>query len=161
MSIINDKPDLKVSHFRRDNDNLYSWFQKYDKDWYYKNKKFASSRVNTKLWEERDQKYLPLVQEVVERMKKDYPMRITYNSVGGDLGISTWLYSKNMINTTAYLDSEVEKIDDFWIRRLRWAIAQIENDLIHPYKWDIINLSGISIKKFEKLKEQFSELKNL
>jgi hypothetical protein len=161
LSIINDKPDLKVSHFRRDNDNLYSWFQKYDKDWYYKNKKFASSRVNTKLWEERDQKYLPLVQEVVERMKKDYPMRITYNSVGGDLGISTWLYSKNMINTTAYLDSEVEKIDDFWIRRLRWAIAQIENDLIHPYKWDIINLSGISIKKFEKLKEQFSELKNL
>ncbi len=161
LNIINKNPDIKVSHLRSKNENLYYWLKKYDKEWYKKNSNYSSAKVRFKLWDERDEKYLPLAKEAVKGMKKGYPIRITFNSVGSSLGITTWLYSRNMLKTTAYLDSEVEEIDDFWIRRLRWTIVQIEDDVVHPSKWDIINLSGISIQKFEKLKEQLPELKSL
>ena len=161
LNIIKDKPDIKVSHFRRENDNLYSWLQRYDKEWYEKNNKFIPSKVKFRMWEERDKQYLPLVKEIIEKMKEGYPIRITYNSVGGALGINNWLYSRNMVKTTAYLDSQVEKLDDFWIRRLKWAIRQLDDEIIDFSKWDIINISGIDIYAFDRLKEYLPELKNL
>lgn len=59
------------------------------------------------------------------------------------------------------MDSQVDKINDFWIRRLKWAILHVEDDITNFSKSDIIKLSGVSFHRFEQLKNHLPELENL
>ena len=68
------------------------------------------------------------VKEVVREMKEGKPERITWTTIGSKLGISGWLSRRKdkLPLTTEYINSVVESLQEFQIRKIKWAVDELE-----------------------------------
>ncbi len=111
-------------------------------------------------WNQRDEELLPKVKECVKKMNKGKPERILWTSIGGKLGINGW-FSKNknkLPKVKDYLDGIEETLQDFHIRKIKWAINELENEGISISKWKLIEKSGVNIGYIVDIKEKLSEV---
>ena len=140
------------------NKSLYIWLYRNDRDWLNENSpnKKRTINKNTRVdWDNRDRELLSKVKEVVDEIldSKEKPIRITISLVGSKLGIKSMIekHLDKMPLTKEYLDEKKESIRDFQIRRIDWAVRELENKGEDLKSWKIFRKAGIRKEYQEEL----------
>lgn len=138
-------PNKSSSQIRRNNDGVYAWLKRYDSEWMEENYRRIKTVVNTVDWDKRDAELLPKVKEVIKEMKEGKPERITWSTIGGKLGISGWLSKRKekLPLTKAYIDSELESLEEFHIRKIKWGIEELERQGKEMTLWNLAETAGV------------------
>jgi transposase len=152
-------PDKSSSQIRKNNDGVYAWLKRYDSEWMEENYRRIKTVVNTVDWDKRDAELLPKVKEVIKEMKEGKPERITWSTVGGKLGISGWLSKRKekLPLTKAYIDSELESLEEFHIRKIKWGIGEIDRQGKEMTLWNLAETAGVKPRYMEKVQEKIKE----
>lgn len=86
------------------------------------------------------------VKSTVEQLlQKDKPIRMTVGRVGSSLGLKA-LFDKHLdklTQTQAYLKSGTETVEDFQIRRVEWAVEELDRRGEEIMEWKILKLAGL------------------
>ena len=138
----------------------YSWLKHNDREWYEHNSpppgfnKSASRKVN---WGNRDEEILEKVRNVVNDIlnSENKPERITIFSVSKKAVLSTILYYRlNMLpKTKQYLIPLLESIDDFQIKRIKWAAKYVYGQNRKVSKNNILKAAGLQTEKATHFEE--------
>ena len=152
-------PDKSSSQIRKNNDGVYAWLKRYDSEWMEENYRRIKTVVNTVDWDKRDAELLPKVKEVIKEMKEGKPERITWSTIGGKLGISGWLSKRKekLPLTKAYIDSELESLEEFHIRKIKWGIEELERQGKEMTLWNLAETAGVKPRYMEKVQEKIKE----
>ena len=136
----------------------YSWLYRYDRAWLNQNSPpvqkpvYVNNRVN---WQERDEHILAQVQEAVQKLlAAEKPIRITVSKVAKAIGQLALIeqHLSQMPLTKAYLDSVTESIEDYRIRRVRWAVALLDRQGEDVVLWKVVRMAGLSPSGVESIK---------
>ena len=112
--------------------STYEWLRKKDKEWFEQNSPTSSITVthnNRVNWEERDERILAQVKKAVQlTLSAQKPIRITIGRIGNTIGQLRLLEQQleKMPLTKAYLESVKEEVEDYQVRRIKWAIKFLE-----------------------------------
>ena len=152
-------PNKSSSQIRKNNDGVYAWLKRYDSEWMEENYRRIKTVVNTVDWDKRDVELLPKVKEVIKEMKEGKPERITWSTIGGKLGISGWLSKRKekLPLTKAYIDSELESLEEFHIRKIKWGIGEIDRQGKEMTLWNLAETAGVKPRYMEKVQEKIKE----
>ena len=136
--IQNDNPDLSRNQLRKLKPALYNRLVKYDRQWLLSHSKTWGMVQDNIDWIKRDRELLIQVKEIVQAMHTGRPEHVQWHSVGGRLGINGW-FGKNrdrMPLVKEYLDNHIETLSEFHLRRIDWAIKELEfeNEVITSNK---------------------------
>lgn len=144
-------PDKSSNQIRRENDGLYAWLKKYDIEWLEQNYRKKKRAVMTIDWNKRDAELLPKIKEVVKEMKQEKPVRITWTTIGSRLGISGWLSKKKekLPLTKEYVESELESLEEFHIRKIKWGIEELERQGKEITLWNLVETAGVKPRYME------------
>src|SRR5690625_140720 len=121
---------------------LHTWIFRYDREWYEKvtpRVKYRKPRSDNIDWKRKDEECLKLAKEAVQTIlnKPGKPIRVTPASITRTVGEGDWFRkNKNLVKTLEFMETAKEDIDDFRIRKIRWAIEEmLKNDeSLTPYK---------------------------
>lgn len=149
--------NLTKNQLRNIDELTYMWLFRNDKDWLnnIKYKEVNNYRNNRVDWEQRDNKLLidikKLVGELLNTDKK--PQRITIGRIGRILGKQALLekHIEKLPNSKEYLYSVLESVEDFQIRRIKWAATQLNNEGRVLKKWMIQRKAGIRSNCSERI----------
>ncbi|XXF70884.1 TnsD family Tn7-like transposition protein [Thermoanaerobacterium thermosaccharolyticum] len=150
LSLLKNNPGKGKTELRQMDKVLFTWLYRNDREWL-NNNSHAKKRVNNGYirvdWDSRDKEILPKVEGVVKDMlnSKEKPERISISRIGGKLGIRALLekHLDKLPRTRAYLDSVKESDKDFRIRRIKWAIQELEKEGQELKEWRILRKAGI------------------
>ncbi len=96
-----------------------------------------------------------LAKEAVEIILKGEgkPTRVTPSNIRKTLGFGSWFHNKKLIRTQQYLEKIKEEIDDFRVRKIKWAINEmVRNEYtLTPYKVQLYAGFGGSNREVRKL----------
>lgn len=115
--------------------------------------KSASSRRD---WDEIDRvcfAKLRLLPELI--LKESPPVRITFAEFDRRIGKRDWLLTHQHLlpQTKAFLDHTLESLESFQLRRIRWAIQELEMDGGPVKAWLVLRKTGLrSIDHLERIK---------
>ncbi len=155
-------PDKSSNQIRKDNDGVYAWLKKYDNEWMEENYRRINNRVNYVDWNKRDAELLPKVKEVIKEMKENKPERITWTTIGSKLGISGWLSKRKekLPLTKAYIESELESLEEFHIRRIKWGIEELERQGKEMTLWNLVETAGVKPKYMKGIYKEIKQILN-
>ena len=73
------------------------------------------------------------------------PVRITVSKIGITIGLKALLekHLDKLPQTKAYLDSVTETVEEFQIRRIEWAIRELDRRGEEKKDWKILRLAGL------------------
>lgn len=150
---LEENTDKSSNKIRKSNEGLYSWLTKYDKEWLRDNCRKMNNISPMVDWEKRDEELLDKVKVVVEEMCIGKPQRICWSTIGGKLGVSGWLSKRKdkLPITKAYIESVMESITDFQVRKVEWAIDELEKQGKEFTKWNLIEMSGVKQRYFHSI----------
>jgi hypothetical protein len=102
-----------------------------------------NKRVN---WAERDGRILISVQNTVRILQQQTPpVRITIGNVGRILGLRALLekHLNKLPHTKAFFLSQIESVEQFQIRRIRWSAQELfaRNSIVKV--WEVMRFAGI------------------
>ena len=158
--LMKDRPNAIRSELLLADPISYTWLRKNDLKWY-ESQSPPAKYVSTD-WNRKDIECLPIVKVVIETLRntENRPPRITKKAVIGSTGMYLLGHSKaseRLPLTTAYLAENVESVEQWYKRKIRWAVKKI-------YEMDgLLTLNRIMIKaamksdKFEPMKYYASE----
>ena len=91
---------------------------------------------------------------VDEILKVKKPLRITIGRVGKILGCKALLekHLDKLPQTKAYLESITEAVEDFQIRRIEWAITELNDKGENIQEWKILRLAGLRENLSDKVR---------
>lgn len=150
------------TELRQMNKALYTWLYRNDKSWLMQHSP-KPTRVTTKNsrvdWGRRDDEILALVQtEVMRILTSDgKPERISISRIGKRIGYLPLLekHLDKMPQTKSFLEAVKESVHDFQMRRINWAIQEIEREGLDLQWWRIVRKAGIRGEVAEQLREDF------
>lgn len=157
-------PNENKTFIRAQDRATYTWLHKYDNQWLKENSPCKNAGVRTVQvvdWNERDDEILLLVKEVVKELKhsKDKPMRITKTLVAKKINKVT-LIQRNLDRlpkTKDFLYSNLESLEEFQLRRVRWAIRELsKKDEVN--EWDVIIMAGLSKKFYKNIRNYIRDI---
>jgi hypothetical protein len=158
-------PEKSKTELRKMNKALYAWLYRNDRDWLNQNSPeiVVIPTINNRVdWNHRDEEILRLVQETVFSMLKSStkPDRITITQVGKKIGKLALLekHLNKLPKTKDYLSSVVETMEDFQIRRINWAICELEKESVPVVKSILFRKAGINERYFESIIERIREI---
>ena len=158
LQLIAENPGANRSQLKDKGKGLHTWIYRYDKDWYDKvtpKDALGKKKSATIDWDKRDEECLELAKEAVEIILKreGKPIRITPSSIRKTLGFGSWFNNVKLVRTQRYLKDVKEDIDEFRIRKIKWAIGKIsKNDgVLTPYRVQLYAGFGGSDKVVRKL----------
>lgn len=116
--------------------------------------------MKTDDWAKRDAELLLQVKEVEKGMKEDKPERITWTTIGSKLGISGWLSKKKekLPLTKAYIESEVESIEEFHIRKIKWSIEELEMQGKEMTLWNLAETAGVKPRYMKSISKEIEDI---
>ncbi|MBT2217988.1 TniQ family protein [Virgibacillus dakarensis] len=158
LKLITENPGANRSQLKDKGKGLHTWVYKYDWDWYDKvtpKAQLGKEKAGTIDWEKRDEECLSLAMEAVEFIlqRKGKPIRVTPSSIRNILGFGPWFHNVKLVGTQRYLHEVKEDINDFRIRKIKWALNEMvyKGDRITPYKVQLYAGFGGSNKEVRKL----------
>lgn len=160
LKLMNHYPDKSKTELRQLNKAVYAWLYRNDKEWLQLNSPeprytYKNMRVD---WDKRDREILANVKSVVEEIlnSTEKPERITVSLIGSKLGIRALLekHLDKLPLTKQYLDSVKESRRDFQLRRIKWAIRELERAGQELKLWKVLRKAGIR-KEFYKDMENY------
>jgi len=165
LELRKNQPQKSKTELRKINSRISSWLYKNDKEWLDENSPqlrpttTINKRVN---WESRDLEVLNSVKDIIQEILVEggKPKRITVGLVGSRLG-SRSLLEKNLNKlprTKEYLLEHTEDIKTFQIRRIKWAIEELQQKDMELQKWKIYRMAGIRAEYMKDLNEIVNEM---
>lgn len=157
-------PRTSKTELRQLNNRVFTWLYRNDRDWLNRNSPKLLSKVNDNLrvdWEHRDKEIYNDVRVAVNDMLSvGKPIRITISSIGSRIGIRPLLekHLNKLPKTKRYLDEKTERIKDFQIRRLQWAVKELQEDGRDLSLWRLYRKAGIRENFQKELKEEAIKL---
>jgi len=157
-------PRSSKTELRQLNNRVFTWLYRNDRDWLNRNSPKLLSKVNDNLrvdWEHRDEEIYNDVRVAVNDMLSvGKPIRITISSIGSRIGIRPLLekHLNKLPKTKRYLDEKTERIKDFQIRRLQWAVKELQEDGRDLSLWRLYRKAGIRENFQKELKEEAIKL---
>lgn len=151
-------PESSKTTLRRLAPAIYSWLYRNDQEWLNQNSPTLQMPVPsvTKVdWAERDKEVLEKVKDAVRSLlNEDKPARITISRVGKTIGLMALLekHLEAMPLTKAYLKSVTESVEDFQIRRIKWAIKQLDNCGEEIQGWKVVRVARLRENCSERVK---------
>ena len=142
-------PQASKTALRRLATAPYIWLYRNDREWLNQNSPLAqrpvyeNNRVNR---QKRDEQILTQLREAVQRLLLiEKPVRITVSRVAKAIGQLALIeqHLDQMPLTKVYLDSVVESIEDYQIRRVRWAAETLDRRGESVDRWKVIRMAGL------------------
>lgn len=165
LDLLNRYPEKSKTELRRINGALYTWLYRNDKEWLNRNSPQlrATVNINSRVdWEQRDDEIFNKVKEAVTAMlaMNRKPQRITISSIGSMIGLRPLLekHLEKLPKTKSYLEDYTESITDYQIRRIHWAIQELQKEGQELQLWRIFRLAGIREEYQKNLEQTISEL---
>ena len=152
-------PALSKTEIRKLAPDVYTWLYRRDRHWLNENSpklKKPKSSINKIDWNVRDGEILIQAQNAVSNLlKKNKPVRITVGRIGATLGLKALLdkHLDKLPQTKAYLDSVTETVEDFQIRRIKWAVEELDCQGEEIRSWKILRLAGLRRDCADKVRE--------
>ena len=138
-----------------------------------KNKSERNTQVNKKLgkspnkgkstssrrdWVEVDQVCIAKISSLAAIiLKESPPVRITYAELDRRMGKRDWLLTHKSLlpMTKAFLDSTLESTESFQLRRIRWAIHELDSASGTVKAWQVLRKTGLrSTDHLERIKAE-------
>ena len=143
LELQHKNPKLSKTEIRKIKPDVYAWLYRRDRTWLNNNSpklQKPKASVNRVDWNNRDREILEQAKSSVEQLlQKDKPVRITVGKVASSLGLKG-LFDKHLDKlpqTKAYLESVGETIEDFQIRRIEWAVEELDRQGEEVRSWKI------------------------
>ncbi|BAY32884.1 Tn7-like transposition protein D [Nostoc carneum NIES-2107] len=142
-------PEASKTALRRLAKGTYAWLYRHDKEWLHQNSpdfKVSVPSLGKVDWVKRDKQVLEEVKKaVLSLLSAEKPVRITIGRIGRTINLLALLekHLSEMPLTKAYLDSVIETVEDFQIRRIQWAIQQLDNHGEEILAWKVIRVAGL------------------
>ncbi|MGI0484865.1 TnsD family Tn7-like transposition protein [Pantanalinema rosaneae CENA516] len=111
-------------------------------------------------WQTRDEQILAQVRAIVqELLATEKPIRITVSRVAKEIGQLALIeqHLNQMLLTKAYLDSVVESVEDYQIRRVRWAAEILDRRGERVESWKVVRLAGLRPDYSEKVEQAIDQ----
>lgn len=153
-------PDKSSNQIRKNNDGVYAWLKRYDSKWMKENYRRIKTVVNTVDWDKRDAELLPQVKEVVREMRDGKPERITWTTIGSKLGISGWLSKRRdkLPISKAYIESELESLEEYHIRKIKWGIKELERQEKEITLWNLVETAGVKPRYIKRISSEVQKI---
>lgn len=82
------------------------------------------------------------VKQILDRSGK--PIKVCNSSIRRELGLGQGVFGKNLLKTKSYINDVTESNEDYWKRKIRWAISELEKEEIPITIYKIQIKSGFS-----------------
>ncbi|MFT4413449.1 TnsD family Tn7-like transposition protein [Bacillus sp. UMB0728] len=157
-------PSKSKTELRQLNNRVFTWLYRNDRDWLNRNSPKLKSIANDNYrvdWERRDEEiYNNALVAVNDMLSVGKPIRITISSIGSRIGIRPLLekHLDKLPKTKWYLEGKTESIKDFQIRRLQWAVKELQDDGKDLSLWRIFRKAGIRENFQKELMEEAIKL---
>jgi predicted DNA-binding protein YlxM (UPF0122 family) len=158
LSLLVSNPGLTRTELRRRAPTDFSWLYRCDRGWLYMrlpkplpNNRYVEQRVD---WAERDQ---TIPEEVIQaaaeiRQSPGKPLRVTRTAIAKRTGHGTIIDQGSLANlpkTKAVLDSVVESVEEFQVRRVRYVVGLLRKEEKPLVAWLIAIRAGIQGRRSE------------
>ncbi len=164
LKLMNHYPDKSKTELRQLNKAVYAWLYRNDREWLQLNSPeprytYKNTRVD---WDKRDKEILAKIKVVVKEMlnSTEKPERITVSLIGSKLGIRGLLekHLDKLPLTKGYLDSVKESRRDFQLRRIKWAVRELEQEGQELKLWKVLRKAGIRKEYIRELENKVLEI---
>jgi hypothetical protein len=141
----------------------YIWLDRHNRDWLNGNSPALQQPTATNErvdWVKRDLEVLDRVKLAVDMMLKvEKPQRLTICGIGKAIGLLALLeqHLDLMPMTGDYLGTVVESIADFQIRRIRWAINELDLRKESVVSWRVMRLAGLGGNISDRVKDSLEK----
>lgn len=149
-------PELSKTELRKLDPALYARLYRNDRRWLEqkspkgKSRASSSGRVD---WDARDKELLEKVKDAVEQILNvvGKPKRITVGRIGAVIGMRALLekHLDKMPKTKEYLEQVVESEDKHRLRKIEWAMRELEREGEDILKWKVLRKAGIRPENFD------------
>ncbi|MBD2048750.1 TniQ family protein [Coleofasciculus sp. FACHB-64] len=142
-------PEASKTTLRKLVPATYIWLYRNDREWLNQNSPALQVAVPSVVrvdWHKRDRQVLTQVQEGVRSLlNTDKPERISISRIGKTVGLLGLLeqHLDKMPLTKAYLESVVETVEAFQMRRIEWAIKQLDECGEEIMRWKIVRVAAL------------------
>ncbi|MBV7276470.1 TniQ family protein [Clostridium sp. PL3] len=167
VKIIEENPNKSRNELININPKVYSYVYKYDREWYEKvTPRYRKKKEATPIdWNKNDLKLLVEAKKAVQQIldKPGKPVKVCNSSIRRELGIGQGIFSKKLTKTKAYISNVTESNENYWKRKIMWAINELRNreEPITIYKVQIkCGFSSNLDKSKEKLIKDILETLN-
>lgn len=150
LKLESENPTMTKTQIRYMDNGAFAWLNKKDKQWLKDNSPEAEAKayINKRVaWEQRDLDILKKARQIVKELLStaEKPERITISRIGKLIGAQALLekHIDKLPKMKKYLNSVVEDIEVFQIRRIKWAAREMLNNGEHLKVWALKRKSGI------------------
>ena len=165
ISLQRQYPQSTKTELRKLSPATYAWLDRKDREWLNENSPALPQPVATGErvdWEKRDLEVLDRVKASVNSIAQtEIPVRVTMSRIGKSLakprlcriGLLALLeqHLDLMPLTRDYLGSVTESIDDFQIRRIRWAVNELDRRGEQVLAWRVVRLAGVGANIIDRV----------
>ena len=144
------RPTLSKTQLRMELQRTYTWLYRHDREWLAenspepKNSRPVNKRVD---WAARDTFVYSRLKAVVAKLLAvpGKPERITRNRIGKEAGVLSFLEKQldKLPISKKYIELVTETVEEFQIRRVRWAVNTLTERHEILAKWKIERLAGL------------------
>lgn len=141
---------MAKTELRNDNKGIYIWLYRNDREWldsfrYYGKLKIRKpERIN---WEKRDIELCELVGNAINQLitADTKPIRITISAIGKRINKQALLdkYLDKLPLTKECLERNIEGLEDFHRRKIKWAVKKLLLENKDPVAWRIVKTAAI------------------
>lgn len=152
-------PDKFKTEIREKIPGIYTWLYRHDKAWLNahspnKPRKKNKERID---WVARDKFVLDEVKSVVRDLlfTVERPIRVTVTSIGKRTNRLAWIekHLSKMPKTQDYFNKNLESQHEYRVRKIQWAIRQLELDNREVKAWIVLKMAGIRHEMWSHYKE--------
>ncbi len=149
LNLSTKNPELSKTEIRKLAPDVYAWLYRHDRQWLNKNSpklrnpKASENKVD---WNQRDREILEQVKDVVRKIKKiEKPIGITVGRIGKNIELKALLdkHLDKLPKTRNYLELVTETLEDYQIRRVQWAVKELNDRGEEIKEWKILRLAGL------------------
>lgn len=164
LKLIEENQGVSRSELKEKGKGLHTWIFRYDREWYekvtprVKNRKPRTDPID---WKRNDEECLKLAKDAVKAIlnKSGKPIRVTPWRIKLTIGARRWFENEKLVLTQQYLRESKEDINDYRIRKIKWAIDELskQDGGITAYKVQLYAGFGGGSKEVRELIEKILE----
>lgn len=160
IKLHNKYPNKSSNQIRQSHQALYRWLSKYDLEWLRQHSRRIANISSTVDWNKRDKELLSKVKEVVKEMQQGKPQRITWSTIGSRLGVNGWLLKRKdkLPLTREYIESVKESLQEFHIRKIKWAIDKLEKEDKEITYWNLVEVAGVKPRYLKFISKEIKDI---
>lgn len=164
LKLQQENPKSSKTELRKLDPALYIWLYRRDRAWLHNNSpslKRPIPSIDRVDWKQRDLEILAEARSAIDELRqKNKPVRITVGRIGAILGLKALLerHLDKLPQTKAYLESVMETVEDFQIRRIHWAVEELNYQGEEILEWKILRLSGLRENCSDKVSQAIKQI---